>query len=79
MMLNFKYKILTISEILDQTLHKVSVLSENNALYHEHQTKSTFAIVGKSFAAFVRTSNFRKTFNKKIISFNVCFQEVKIS
>ena len=68
----FKYKILKISEILDETLQKVSVLSEYNTLYYEHQTKATFAIVRKSVATILSTFNFWKTFNKTI-SLNVCF------
>ena len=70
--LNFKHKILKILQTLDSTLHKVSVLSENNTVFYEGQAKSTFAIVRKSFVAFLSTFNFRKTFNKTI-SFNFCF------
>ena len=68
----FKYKILKISKILDETPQKVSVLSEYNTVYYEHQTKSTFAIVRKLAATILSTFNFWKTFNKTI-SLNVCF------
>ena len=45
MTLSFKGKILEILEILDYTPKKY----ENHTVYHEHRTKSTFAIVRKSF------------------------------
>ena len=69
MSFNFKRKILRNSRL--NTLESL-VLAEKNKVYYEHQTKSTFAIVCKSFAAFLRTLNSRKTFSKRI-SFNACF------
>ena len=43
------------------------MLSENNTVFYERQTKLTFTIVRKSFVAFLSAFNFGKTFKKKFL------------
>ena len=42
----------------------MSMLSENNTVFYERQTKLTFTIVRKSIVAFLSAFNFGKTFKK---------------